>query len=143
MVDRLPDDRSLPIFDIKSTSRSANPISYERVLLDNYMLQSAMYPEGEHVITGGPKREMRFIVVEVDPPYGISVMSMGPVACMQANEDYAMAVNVWADCTRKNSWPLYPNAIHYAEPSSFAVERKQANRMATHGFIRLDGEPVR
>lgn len=111
------------IDDLKTTSRSANPDAYSRALFSvGGDVQAAMYLRGYKAVTG-MDAEFRWVVVEVNPPYALSVISPGPdvLALGAAKVDYAIAR--WRECLTTDSWPGFPTRVCYADLPGYEETR--------------------
>lgn len=109
------------IDDLKSTGTSANPHDWarNRLFADGKDLQAAHYLAGLRAITGR-SGEWRFVVVETEPPYAVSVISLAPSALELAERKRARAVELWKRCLESGDWPAYPRQVAYAEAPGWA-----------------------
>lgn len=113
-LDWLRDDHAA-IDDLKTTSRSANPEAFSRNLFGiGSDVQVAFYLRGLKALTGADA-EFRFVVVEVSPPYALSVVSLGPAVMALANAKVDWAIRKWRECLAADTWPAYPNSVCWAE----------------------------
>lgn len=108
------------IDDLKTTSRSANPESWGRSMFSSgYDIQACFYLRGVAAL-GSPASDFRFVVLENQPPYALSVISPGQDALALANEKIEWALALWEKCLRDDHWPGYPRAIRYAHPPAWS-----------------------
>lgn len=114
-LDWLLDDHTA-IHDLKTTSRSANPETWCRSTLWSIGadLQQALYVRGCQAVLG-VEPEFRFVVVETEPPYAVSVISVDPIALAVANRKIDWALDLWRGCLERDEWPAYDPRVHYAE----------------------------
>lgn len=115
-IDWLHDDLRA-VDDIKTTSRvaGANPDSWSRTLYGiGADLQVAFYLRGLKAVTG-MEPDWRFIVMETEPPYALSVISLAPSVIALANEKVNVAIDIWRDCLKNDSWDGYPRRVCFAE----------------------------
>jgi len=109
MIDWLP-SLTRP-WDLKTTGRSAAPEELWRQLVDaDWPLQAAMherildYLHPEHA----GRREHRFVVVENEPPYALSVVRMTEAHMTIGRSQLDRAEVIWASCIAADRWPAYP-----------------------------------
>lgn len=130
-VDRLPEDLEAEgaIYDIK-TSTCAHPDVWVRRVYDSgYDLSAAVYLRGVQKVLGFDDLRYRFVVVEAEPPHGLSVIELAPSALDMAEKKRAAAVALWGECLERQAWPSYPARICaiFAPPWKEAeFENKQA-----------------
>lgn len=116
-LDWLRDDRRA-IDDLKTTSRSADPSSYERNLYANGGdIQAALYQRAvvslnEQQFVPPP---FRWIVCETEPPYCVSVIEPGADVLALGNAKVDLAAAIWRECIASGEWPGYPPVVHTAE----------------------------
>lgn len=115
MVDRLPDDPRAPMFDLKSTDKTANPVAWERQTTERFATQSVFYARGIAAGEANAPREMRFILFERKPPFGVSLISPGVTVLERAEDQVKQAVMTWARCTILKEWPGYPTEVQRPE----------------------------
>lgn len=125
MVDRLPDDPKAPIFDVKSTGMSANPIEWDRRMVKAYRTQDRFYAQGSKILRGATPQPMRFIVAEMKAPFAVSVLTPAPSLQSLADEDVARAQKIWGDCLKKDEWPGYPHTAHIEAPNWLLREAEE------------------
>lgn len=112
-LDWLRDDHTA-IDDLK-TARSAHPDKWTRSMFDHgYDVQAVMYRRGVKALTG-VEPEFRFVVVEKEPPFALSVISPGPDVLELAERKVDHALALWARCLATDRWPAYPDRVCYAE----------------------------
>lgn len=117
MVDRLPDDPKAPIFDVKGTGLSANPIEWDRRMVKEYRTQDRFYAQGSKILRGVDPQPMRFVVAEMKAPFAVSVLTPAPTLRSLAEDDVARAQTLWGDCLKRNEWPGYPHTAHIEAPN--------------------------
>lgn len=122
-LDWLRDDRQA-IDDLKTTAGSANPLDWaSRRLWDiGADLHAAFYIRGLKALTGTDP-QFRFVVVETQPPYAVSVVSLTPAALTLANEKIDWALRTWRDCLATDTWPAYTPQVAYATPPPWEETR--------------------
>lgn len=114
-VDWITDDHAT-VFDLKTTSRSANPERFSRTLFDlGYDVKAAFYLRGVEAVTGR-RPEFQLVVVETAPPYALSVVGLTPHALELANAKVDWALATWRRCLETNDWPGYDQRVAYADP---------------------------
>jgi hypothetical protein len=113
-LDWLRDDRAT-IDDLKTTSRSASPEAYSRALFNvGGDVQAAFYIRGVQELTGETP-EFRWVVVETQPPFALSVIAPGPDVLTIGRKKVEYALDVWRRCFASGEWPAYPPMVAYAE----------------------------
>lgn len=135
LIDWLPDDPRLPLIDLKCTEMSAAPQDWERRLVSEYALQSAFYQRGVSAVRGGARPGMLFVVVEMQPPFGLSVLTAAPDLEAIADSDVDEALDIWRECLRTNRWPSYPAEIAHVEAPAWAHYRHD-ERQLRNDFVR-------
>lgn len=109
---------SAPVIDnLKTTSRSAEPSRFARRLFSpdlGYDVQAAFYLRGARAALGG-EHEYRWIVMETERPYEVSVVSLAPDALAIADAKVDLALARWKECLASGVWPGYDRRVHYAE----------------------------
>lgn len=112
--DWLSDDRAM-IYDLKSTAATAHPGAFSRTLWEKgYALQEAWYRRAVQRVYG-VAADFAFVVVEVNPPYPVSVVALDPESRAFADAQVAEGLRIWKQCVEKDYWPAYPERICYAE----------------------------
>lgn len=110
-------DDHATIDNLKTTSRSAEPGRFSRRLFSpdlGYDVQAAFYLRGARAVFGR-EHEYRWIVMETERPYEVSVVSLAPDALAIADAKVDLALARWRECLSSGSWPGYDRRIHYAE----------------------------
>jgi hypothetical protein len=136
LVDWLRDDL-VAFDDLKTTTRGANPLTWsERRVWDLGLdVQAAFYQRGLKAITG-QEIEPRFVVIESEPPFAVSVIALAPSAMELAHEKVQYAIDTWRRCMKTGKWPGYPTRISYAELPAW-----QAARWMEQRYIEREGTP--
>lgn len=122
MLDNVPLDAGLPIYDFK-TCESAAPLACERAILNyGYDVQAAHYRETWMAATG-EDRPFRFVFQEKSAPHEICIVELGSDSLMMARKKIARARQMWGLCLRENSWPGYPLGVHRIELPEWAMTK--------------------
>jgi hypothetical protein len=110
------------IEDVKTTSRGADPKFFSRKTIFDYGydLRAAMYLRGVRAVTGVDAK-WRWIVVETDPPYVVSVIEPSAEMLAIGNAKFDRALEMWRDCLASGLWPAYGREVHVAEPPSWEM----------------------
>lgn len=105
------------LYDLKTVGGSAEPGAFGRKMAnDGYALQAAFYLRGARALGLEPSG-FRFIVVERDPPFGLSVCEMAPDLAHFASVQAEAAVREWGRCLHSDRWPSYePKVAHIEAP---------------------------
>lgn len=124
-LDYLNDDHTL-ISDLKTTKASANPEQWVRTMYGmGCDVQVALYRRA--VASLHPERflppEFLYCVVEVDPPYALSVFSLGASALELADAKIDHALSIWARCLTSGEWPAYSSAVAVVEAPGWEMAR--------------------
>lgn len=121
--------------DLKTTTTSAHPDAVQRRLFDTGAdVQAAFYLRGARAVLGrGDEWHFRFVVVETEPPYALSVIALSPYAMAQAETKVNHAIRWWQRCTASDWWPGYPRRTCYVDPPVWTDKKwaAQAEREAT------------
>ena len=125
--------------DLKSTGASANPDLWgTRTLYDGgFDVQAAFYCRGIRATLGIEDPRFRFVVVENEPPYALSVVELTPAAMAMANRKAEEAIAIFGWCLRNNRWPGYPSRVCYVDPPIWAerkwLEREERTKLVSEG----------
>lgn len=138
MIDRRPDDVRFPLYDLKFTGVSANPEEFERRYVREYATQDAFYRRGEKALTGVTRPATRFIVVEAEPPYAVSVIASAPSLEHFAAQEIERAVDKWAQCIRSGIWPGYPAITAHVECPAWLSMRAEERALRDEFLEELE-----
>ena len=109
-LDWLRDDYTA-VEDLKTTSRSANPLGFSRSLFGmGYDMKAAFYLRGLKAVTG-VDAVFRWIVVETAAPYALSVLTPGPDVLAIGDAKVEMAIATWKKCLATDDFPGYPTRV--------------------------------
>lgn len=113
------------LLDLKTTTMSAHPDAVQRRLFDTGAdIQAAFYMRGARATLGrGDEWHFRFIVVETEPPYALSVVGLSPYALAQAEGKVNHALRWWKTCMDRDWWPGYPRRTAYVDPPAWTDKR--------------------
>jgi hypothetical protein len=121
LADWCPHDQTLPLLDVKTTEWTAAPAVFAKRIQSEYAFQDAFYRRVRRMITGITTPPARFIVVELDPPHGISMVTPDPELCRMADYEVSRAIMLWTDCMRRDAWPSYPMVLTEIGPARWQV----------------------
>lgn len=65
------------------------------------------------------KREIVYVFVEAEKPYGFSTLQMTEATMCIARRKMNAACNLWADCLARNEWPGYANSRQMSHRPSY------------------------
>lgn len=105
------------------TAVDADPARFaRRTMLDlGYHMQAAHYIDMARTLglidTDAP---FRFVVQEKEAPYLTSVVTVSDDYLELGRRDMRRAINLWAECSRTDTWPGYPSIT--AEPPQWAID---------------------
>lgn len=110
--------------DLKTTS-TAEPDAWARGPLLGYEfdLQATLALCGADALLGSAERTFIFVVLEVTPPYGLSLVGLTPAYRTFAASKLDRAAAIWRECLATSHWPGYPTRVAWAEPPSWATYR--------------------
>lgn len=113
-LDWLGDDFTV-VDDLKTTGASANPSAWRKTMWNiGAAFQAQFYRRGVEKLTG-IKPAFRFAVIETQPPYAMSVVSLDPQAEAVADSQIEWALQRWAGCLEFNDWPAYARDVAYVD----------------------------
>lgn len=114
LIDWLRDDRS-SIDDLKVTGLTADPARWSRKLFnDGYDIQAAFYIRAVEAAYGKTPA-FRWLVVETNPPYPVSIITLSEQAMFAARVKVDAAISMWNTCMATDSWPAYSPDVYVAE----------------------------
>lgn len=120
--DQLPDEGP-EFYDYKFTD-NANPDTWSRIAYSTGAdIQAAFHERGLRAIGWHERPEIRFIVIERNPPHCISIVGLDPVARQIAQEKVDRAINIWRQCLESNKWPAYPRQTAYVAPPGWIMQQ--------------------
>jgi len=94
-------------WDLKCTGVSAHPSEYGRMLFAHGAdLQGAMVERGVTALLK-VEPEHRLVVVETEPPHGVSILALDPEARERASAIVRNAIDTWGTCLKTGRWPSY------------------------------------
>jgi hypothetical protein len=119
-LDWLRDDMT-GIDDAKTTKASAHPAEWSRRTLWSIGadVQCVAYKAAVKSVTGD-EPDMRFIVMESQPPYALSVVSLAPSAIALGEAKWDLALDIWKRCLERDTWPAYIPRVVEAEAPPYA-----------------------
>lgn len=142
-VDWLTNDRVGGwLTDIKTVATTAEPGAFGRKLVDSgYALSAALYLRGARECGLRPKG-YRWLVIERDPPFGLSVVTMAPDLLDLADRMAQRALDTWRDCLNRDNWPSYPALTAYIEAPSWAAMKWDEREMREKPFYEQGDKRV-
>lgn len=122
-IDWLPDDRHA-YYDIKTT-KSAHPDSFQRVAFGlGYDFSAAHYRAGLEALLE-LEVPARFVVIETEPPYALSVVELNAMALEYARRRRRAALKMWGACLAADDWPGYPGDVVEIEMPVWATYQQE------------------
>ena len=108
------------ILDYK-TAENAEPEQFSRQIERmGYDFQAAFYSRSF------PKPPaFIFLAQEIEPPYDCSLHGLSEAAIQIAAFNVERAINIWRGCMIRGKWPGYDKRIHYAEPTTWALQKHE------------------
>lgn len=121
-LDWLRDDYTA-IDDLKTTGASADPQKWQRTMYGiGADVQVAFYMRGVERLTG-IRPVFRYVVCETYPPYQLAVVDLAPSAMTLAEMKVQRAIDLWADCLARDSWPGYDRRVASIEVPTYEEMR--------------------
>lgn len=122
MLDNVPLDPRLPIYDFKTCESAAPEACLKSVINYGYEVQAEHYRQVWKAATG-QERAFRFIFQEKAAPNEVCVVELGSETLTIARKKIARAREMWRICLRDQSWPGYPPGVHRMDLPAWAIER--------------------
>ncbi len=102
------------IDDLKK-SRSAQPWKWQRAMWPlGYDIQAAFYIRACRAAFGTDPI-FRWVAIEPDPPYAMTVHVLSPAALKAAHDKVDLAIELWKECLETGNWPAYPQTVQVVE----------------------------
>ena len=92
-------------------------------------MQAAFYEMGLEAIRGRAPEPLRFVVVETEPPFALSVIAPAPSLIELARDDVREAMAVWEQCLTSGQWPGYPAHTAWVEAPAWAIQRREERQL--------------
>ncbi len=67
------------------------------------------------------RRIYRFILVEQNPPFGVSVSEISEAVMSVGRRKVQIAVEKWTECLKNKRWPGYPPIVHRPDFPPYAL----------------------
>lgn len=130
--------------DLKTTAGSAHPDTWQQRLFDmGADIQAAFYERGLRALIPGVRSvRFTFVVVEQDPPYGLSIVSLSGEALDDARQNVEAAIALWRQCLATNHWPGYPGTITTVDPKPWRTGENELRRLALLDRLRRWQAPI-
>lgn len=124
------------VVDLKTTGDSANPSEWSRKMFDfGGDIQTAFYERGLRKLVPSIKTvDFRFVVIEQNAPFAISLCRVGNQALEEARETVDLAVKMWGSCLERGTalehWPFYDTeSTHVIDPPVWRSQGGELLRM--------------
>lgn len=102
------------IDDLKK-ARTAQPRRFHKALYAmGYDIKAAFYVRAANAAFG-VEPVFRWVAIEPDPPYALSVHTLAPDAMHAAKVKVDAAVEIWKTCLERDEWPAYPADVQTVE----------------------------
>lgn len=105
------------------TAANADPGKFSRTIMLElgYHVQAAHYLDVAAALgLADPDAPFKFVVQEKEAPYLVSVITVGAEYLDLGRRDMRRAINLWAQCTKTDTWPGYPATT--ATPPRWAID---------------------
>lgn len=107
------------IVDLK-TCRSADPYRFARHAVEyGYDTQAAHYLNGLEATRGDVQARFIHVLVEIEPPYLVSVVELDADFLRIGRESVRTAIDLYTQCITKGEWPGIPHGIHRVAPPAW------------------------
>lgn len=111
------------IDDLKK-ARTAQPRRFHKSMWQlGYPIQAAFYIRGCRAAFG-VEPVFRWVAIEPDPPYAMSVHVLSPKALASANTQVDLALTLWRECLETGEWPAYPQTVLTVDPPAWLQEEE-------------------
>lgn len=108
--------KDLSCIDDLKKSRTAEPRRFQKQLYAlGYDIKAAFYIRAVEAAFG-TRPVFRWVAIEPEPPYALSVHVMSPDALQVAERRLDQAIDDWQACLADNNWPAYPLRPNVVEP---------------------------
>lgn len=99
------------INDIKTCLDASEKAFRKAIFFYGYFLQAAFYVDGFMELTGD-MASFNFIAIEKDPPYCAKAYQLDDQSLQAGRNAYRAALDIWAQCVKKNDYPAYGPEIN-------------------------------
>ena len=141
MVDNLPVDPRLPLYDFK-TCESASPDACMRAVMNyGYDVQARHYLDTWKAISD-EERAFYFIFQEKSAPYEVCVVSLSPDSLDIASRKIARAREIWRNCIASDYWPGYPRGVHQIALPDFFLGKWMEQESIEKDFKAQTGRDI-
>ena len=138
--DWLPDDPSLPMLNLKTTTASASPEARERDVVSGHAFAGAFYDRGAAKLRGVRPPPTLFVIAEADAPYAVSVLSAGPELDSLAHHDVTRAIRIWSGFMATHGaarpWPGYAPEIAWVDAPAWLSMRQEERKLRDEWHAR-------
>ncbi len=117
----------------KTTQASANPEPFIRGIMESmgYDMFLAFYRLSFETATRDiPETQVEvwqhlILVQEQTAPYACSLIGLDPAKWAIADDKVRRALELWKLCMKRNRWPAYSGAVHYATPTAWQLAQAE------------------
>jgi len=133
----------ISLVDVKTTGGSAAPEDWQRNAFDmGYDYQDTFYQRGARALIDNLRSvTMYFVVLEQEPPYGLSVHRFGGQAFAEAEVCTDLAISLWSKCLHEDKWPGYPVQTTHIDPPKWRSERSKLRGMGLERYVEIMNRP--
>jgi len=108
------------LIDLKSTT-DASKYEFSKAIYNyGYFQQAAWYSDGWKILTGDEPCFV-FLPVEKTPPYAVACYEVPEIDINAGRQSYRKALNIYAECVKKNEWPGYQKSVEFLGMPSWAL----------------------
>ena len=109
--------------DLKKTQDARKEAFDKSVFNYGYHIQAAFYNDTFALITGQPLKAFKFLAIEEKAPHGNKVYTCDDVSMHIGRKQYKPALELYAECERKNDWPAYEDTEEESGIPTWAVNQ--------------------
>ena len=114
---------------VKTTAGTANPGYWARYGLSSmgYDTNLMFYERG--LVANGRNVESRILMIEQEPPHGVSLLGLDPGRREYASARAQRAINIWRKCKQTGKYPSYPIETCFAAVNPWEEAAEEEARL--------------
>lgn len=113
------------LVNYKTTSTNAEPSAFARgrLVQGGYHLQAYHHLRGYEELSRQEGARYIWVVQEIQPPYGCSLIEMPNWLRALAESQWSHAFSIWVECLHSGEWPGYPAEPVKPEPQAWLLKQ--------------------